>query len=117
MLCVFWIAHLALLARVRAADRRFAWLNLAFLLFTTFVPPLTAFVDRSGGNAAAVLYGANLLAILACEAAMWRRALAGLTDLPPDAAGAGVAQGAAPLRRRRAHDRRGDRPRAASRPR
>ena len=69
------------------ADRRFAWLNLAFLLFTTFVPPLTAFVDRSGGNAAAVLYGANLLAILACEAAMWRRALAGLTDLPPDAAG------------------------------
>lgn len=86
VLCVFWIAHVALLARVRAADRRFLWLNLAFLLFTTFVPPLTAFVDRSGGNAAAVLYGANLLAILACEASMWRRALAGLTDLPPDAA-------------------------------
>jgi uncharacterized membrane protein len=76
VLCVFWIAHLRLFRRVRDVDGAFAALNLAFLLFTTFVPPLTSLLDRHAAHpGAAVAYGANLVAILACEAAMWQRGL------------------------------------------
>ena len=54
---------------------------LTFLLFTTFVPMLTAFAGRNPGlPRPAFLYGANLLAILACEALMWRHALPRLVN-------------------------------------
>ncbi len=73
-LCVFWLAHLRLLRRVRETDSTFVWLNLGFLLLTTLVPMLTALVgDNPSHPRAAVLYGANLVAILAIEALMWRR--------------------------------------------
>jgi uncharacterized membrane protein len=75
VLCVFWLAHLRLLRRVGDIDASFTWLNLAFLLFTTFVPPLTAFIGHNSEQpVAAVLYGINLILILLCEALMWRRA-------------------------------------------
>ena len=73
-LCVFWLAHLRLLRRLREADMVFIWLNLGFLLLTTFVPTLTALVDDNPGHPrAAILYGANLALILVFEAAMWQR--------------------------------------------
>lgn len=76
VLCVFWIAHLRLMRRIHDPDLLFAALNLAFLLFTTLVPPLTAFVGNYPANPiAAVCYGANLLLIVACEMLMWRRAV------------------------------------------
>src|SRR6188474_1730829 len=73
-LCIFWLAHLRLLGRLREPDTTFTWLNLAFLLVTTLVPTLTSLVgDNPAHPRAAILYGANLVAILAIEAAMWRR--------------------------------------------
>ncbi len=75
VLCVFWLAHLRLIARVREVDATFTWLNLMFLLFTTFVPPLTSWVGEEARQpAAAVVYGSNLILILGFEALMWRRA-------------------------------------------
>ncbi len=81
MLCVFWIAHLRLMRRLDGVDAAFTWINLTFLLFTTFVPVLTAFAGRNPGlPRPAFLYGANLLAILVCEALMWRHALPRLVN-------------------------------------
>ena len=75
VLCVFWLAHLRLLRRIRDVDATFMWFNLAFLLFTTFVPPLTSWIgSRSEQPAAAIVYGSNLVLILAAEAMMWRHA-------------------------------------------
>jgi uncharacterized membrane protein len=75
VLCIFWLAHLRLLRRLREVDATFVWLNLAFLLFTTFVPPLTTFIgNNSEKPIAAVVYGTNLLLILTCESLMWRHA-------------------------------------------
>lgn len=75
VLCVFWLAHLRVMRRIEAVDASFMWLNLAFLLFTTFVPPLTAFIGHNSEQpVAAVAYGCNLILILLCEALMWRRA-------------------------------------------
>jgi uncharacterized membrane protein len=90
MLCVFWIAHLRLMRRIDAVDTTFTWLNLTFLLFTTFVPMLTQFAGRNPGlPRPAFMYGANLLAILAFEALMWRHALPRLVnDSVTDAKGA-----------------------------
>jgi uncharacterized membrane protein len=75
VLCVFWLAHLRLLARLRDVDATFVWLNLAFLLFTTFVPTLTSLIGNNADRpVAAILYGCNLLLILLCETLMWRHA-------------------------------------------
>ena len=80
-LCVFWLAHLRLLRRLREADMTFVWLNLVFLLFTTFVPSLTALIgDNPGHPRAAVLYGANLAMILVFEMLMWERMCRMLAD-------------------------------------
>ena len=74
VLCVFWLAHLRLLNRLREADVPFIWLNLAFLLLTTLVPALTALIgDNPGHPRAAILYGANLALTLVFEGLMWRR--------------------------------------------
>jgi len=89
VLCVFWLAHLRLIKRVRDVDATFTWLNLAFLLFTTFVPPLTSWVGHESTQpAAAVVYGCNLVLILTAETLMWRRAclhLANETVTEPEA--------------------------------
>ena len=55
VLCVFWLAHLRLLRRVREVDATFVWLNLAFLLFTTFVPPLTSWIGHETEQPAAAM--------------------------------------------------------------
>ena len=74
VLAVFWIGHLRMMRRMREPDTGFAALNLAFLLFTTLVPPLTTLLgDHPAMPRAAVLYGGNLLLILACETLMWQR--------------------------------------------
>ena len=81
VLCVFWIGHLRLLRRLDSIDTAFTWLNLVFLLFTTFIPVLTAFAGRNPGHPRpAILYGADLIAIIACEMLMWRHALPRLVN-------------------------------------
>lgn len=74
VLCLYWLAHLRLLQRVRDVDGAFVWLNLGFLLCTTFVPPLTSLIGNNPSQpVAAIVYGGNLLALLLFEALMWRR--------------------------------------------
>jgi uncharacterized membrane protein len=81
LLCVFWIGHLRLMRRIKSIDGVFMWLNLAFLLFTTFVPALTAFANRNPGHPRpAILYGADLCAILVCQVLTWRHSLRGLAN-------------------------------------
>jgi uncharacterized membrane protein len=88
-LCVFWVSHARLMRRLRDPDAAFVWLNLGFLLLTTLVPSLSTLVgDNPTHPRAAILYGANLIGILACEALMWRRMcrrLANDTVTDPDA--------------------------------
>jgi uncharacterized membrane protein len=75
VLCVFWLGHLRMIRRLREVDATFTWLNLAFLLFTTFVPPLTSWIGHNSEHpGAAIVYGANLILILLFEALMWRHA-------------------------------------------
>jgi uncharacterized membrane protein len=87
VLGLFWVGHLRLVRRLREADGMFAAQNLAFLLFTTLVPPLTSLLgDHPESPRAAVLYGGNLLLILGAEMLMWHRACTRLADEPlPDA--------------------------------
>jgi uncharacterized membrane protein len=71
-LCVFWLAHLRLLRRLKEPDMTFVWLNLAFLLLTTFLPALTALIGENPTHPrAAILYGSNLALILVVEMLMW----------------------------------------------
>ena len=75
VLCVFWLAHMRVMRRVRDVDASFTWMNLAFLLSTTFVPPLTSWIGHESREpAAAIVYGVNMLVILGFETLMWRRA-------------------------------------------
>ena len=74
VLGVFWLGHVRMLGRMRHADAPFAAGNLAFLLFTTLVPPLTTLLgDHPAEPQAAALYGADLVAILGCEMLLWHR--------------------------------------------
>jgi hypothetical protein len=55
--------------RCREPDTALRGLNLAFRAVTTLVPPLTTLLgDHPELPRAAVLYGGNLLLVLACEA-------------------------------------------------
>ena len=73
-LCIFWLAHLRLLRRLKEPDMPFVWLNLTFLLLTTFLPALTALIGENPTHPrAAILYGSNLALILVFEMLMWQR--------------------------------------------
>ena len=73
-LCIFWLAHLRLLRRLKEPDMLFVWLNLIFLLMTTFLPALTALIGENPTHPrAAILYGSNLALILLFEILMWHR--------------------------------------------
>jgi uncharacterized membrane protein len=94
VLAVFWIGHLRLFRRCGEPDVPFVVLNLAFLFCTTLVPPLTTLLgDNPNLPRAAVLYGGNLLLILASEAWLCRRVclrLANETLADPPATWRGV---------------------------
>jgi len=76
--------------RLREPDTAFTVTNLAFAFFTTLVPPLTTYLgNHPEAPRAAVLYGGNLLLLLACEALLWRRVCHRLAnDTFPDAVAA-----------------------------
>jgi uncharacterized membrane protein len=81
VLCLFWIAHLRIMRRIRDIDQVFLWINLVFLLCTTFVPAFTAFIGNNPGHPRpAILYGLNLAALIGCEALMWRHGLLHLAN-------------------------------------
>jgi uncharacterized membrane protein len=81
VLAVFWLGHLRLFRRCGDPDAGFVAVNLAFLLFTTLVPPLTKLVGENPHlPRAAVLYGGNLVLVLVCEAILWWRVCHGLSN-------------------------------------
>lgn len=89
VLCTFWIAHLRVLRRASEADGAFVWLNLFFLLFTTFVPPLTSWIGHNPDQpVAAIVYGLNLALIIGIETLMWRRVCLRLWSEPATDGGA-----------------------------
>ncbi len=64
VLAIFWIGHHVLFHFVRHVDRRLLWLNIAFLLFVTFVPFSTDFLGDHGHlPLPVVVYGVNLIAL------------------------------------------------------
>jgi len=64
VLAIFWIAHHILFHYVRHVDRRLLWMNMAFLLFVTFVPFSTDLLGDHGHLILPVIvYGMNLLAL------------------------------------------------------
>jgi uncharacterized membrane protein len=74
VLAVFWIGHLRIMRNVTTADVAFAAQNLAFLLLTTLVPPLTALLGKHPDlPRASVLYGLDLFLLLCLELGMWHR--------------------------------------------
>jgi uncharacterized membrane protein len=64
VLAIFWITHHVLFHFVRHVDRRLLWLNIAFLLFVTFVPFSTDLLGDHGHlPLPVVVYGLNLIAL------------------------------------------------------
>jgi uncharacterized membrane protein len=81
VLAVFWLGHLRLFRRCGDPDAGFVAVNLAFLLFTTLVPPLTTLLGENPHlPRAAILYGGNLVLVLACETILWWRVCHGLSN-------------------------------------
>jgi uncharacterized membrane protein len=83
VLCIFWLGHHRLMHRVQHVDSSFLWLNLLFNLFITFVPFATSLMGAHRDlDDVALVYGANLAAILATQCLMWRHALHTLQGVP-----------------------------------
>jgi uncharacterized membrane protein len=81
VLAVFWLGHLRIMRHAREADAAFTLLNLALLFLITLVPPLTTLLgDHPDRPRAALLYGGNLMLMLACEMLLWRRLCRRLAD-------------------------------------
>lgn len=83
VLCVFWLGHHRLMHRLRHVDQWFLWLNLLFVMCITLVPFTTSLMGAYRDlEDVAVVYGANLAAILAMQCLMWWRALHRLEAAP-----------------------------------
>jgi uncharacterized membrane protein len=84
VLSLLWVGHQRLGYRVRHVDPGFVWLNLAFILVTTFLPLTTSLIgEHPGVPGAALLYGVNLTLIVVAHALMWRRGLLRLLEGDP----------------------------------
>jgi uncharacterized membrane protein len=77
VLCVFWMGHVRLMRLVRQVDHRFLWLSLVFILATTFVPFSTSLLGAHYRvQVVAIVYGANIAAILGAQYLLWCELLA-----------------------------------------
>lgn len=72
---IIWVNHHVVLAQVGHVDRPFLFLNLGLLLVVAFIPfptrVLAEFVRTDDGEAAALLYGATMLAMSATFLSVW----------------------------------------------
>ena len=75
VLCVFWMGHVRMMRLVRHTDHGFIWLNLLFLLATTFVPFTTSLGADYELQIVDVIYGANMAVILGVQFLLWHRLL------------------------------------------
>jgi uncharacterized membrane protein len=84
VLSLLWVGHHRLTHRVRHVDPGFVWLNLVFILLTTFLPLTTSLIgEHPGVPRAALLYGVNLTLVVVTHALMWRRGLLRLLEGDP----------------------------------
>ena len=75
VLCVFWTGHVRMMRLVRHTDHGFIWLNLLFLLATTFVPFTTSLGADYRLQIVDVIYGVNIAVILGVQFLLWQRIL------------------------------------------
>jgi uncharacterized membrane protein len=76
VLCVFWLSHIRLMRLVRRVDHPFLWMSLLYLLATTFVPFSTSLIESPYRlQIVALIYGANVGAILAVLFLLWHYVL------------------------------------------
>jgi uncharacterized membrane protein len=75
VLCVFWTGHVRLMRLLRNTDHGFIWLNLLFLLATTFVPFTTSLGADYDLQIVDIIYGANIALILGIHFLLWHHLL------------------------------------------
>ena len=75
VLCVFWTGHVRLMRLLRNTDHGFIWLNLLFLLATTFVPFTTSLGADYDLQVVDIIYGANIALILGVQFLLWHHVL------------------------------------------
>jgi uncharacterized membrane protein len=86
---IIWVNHHLCFSQIGRADRRFLFINVAFLMCVAFIPFPTRLVAehlRDGGaQAAAVAYGLTLTATAICFNAFWFYAATGRRLIAEDA--------------------------------
>ena len=72
ILGTLWIGHRFQFHYIRRSNRAILWINLAFLLTISFLPFVVALIGTYGPmRVTCVLYGATLVAALACLLVQW----------------------------------------------
>ena len=72
ILGTLWIGHRFQFHYIRRSNRALLWINLAFLLTISFLPFVIALIGTYGPmRVSCVLYGATLVAALACLLVQW----------------------------------------------
>jgi uncharacterized membrane protein len=86
---IIWVNHHVCLEQIGRADRRFLFLNVAFLMCVAFIPFPTRLVAEhlrdDGARAAAVVYGLTLIATALTFNAFWFYAARGRRLIAEDA--------------------------------
>ncbi len=78
VLGTLWIGHHYQFHFIRRSDRVLLWINIAFLLFVSFLPFATALLGSfPGERVAALTYGATLMGAGLCLLAQWEYATHG----------------------------------------
>jgi uncharacterized membrane protein len=72
---IIWVNHHACFAQIARSDRRFLFLNIAFLMCVAFIPFPTRLVAEhirdDGARAAALAYGLTLTTTAVCFSLLW----------------------------------------------
>jgi len=67
----YWLGYTRQFGSMRAADERFAEINILFLLVVGFMPFTTALVSRNGGAIATSVYAATMIAASLLLILLW----------------------------------------------
>ncbi len=71
----YWLGYTRRFGEMRAADERFAQINILFLLVIGFVPFATALISRNSGGVATSLYAATMVVASALHMLLWTYAV------------------------------------------
>jgi len=85
VLAMFWVAHHTEFRYIKKLDHKLIWLNMFYLLFVSLLPFSAALLGRYPGNQAAVIvYGVHLTAMILVHYFMWRHASIHKSLVPED---------------------------------